>query len=251
MGRNAFGRIGTVGPYGARSRLRNLTLTLALAAGSAAGAMAAGSAAGALAGEPAAVAARPVTIAALGDSLTAGYGLPEGEGFVSQLQAWLRANGAPGVTVVNAGVSGDTSAGGLARVDWTLTEDVEGVILALGANDLLRGVDPAVTRANLDGILAKAQARDLPVLFAGIPAPGNYGAEYQAQFDAIFPELAEKHGATLFPNFLAGLGDRPDLVTVGPYMQPDGLHPNAMGVAAVVAAIGPAVLDLVSAAQQD
>lgn len=106
-------------------------------------------------------------------------------------------------------MSGDTSAGGLARIDWTLTENVEGLILALGANDLLRGVDPAVTRANLDGILAKAEARDLPVLFAGIPAPGNYGPEYQAQFDAIFPELAEKHGATLFPNFLAGLGIAP------------------------------------------
>jgi acyl-CoA thioesterase-1 len=233
MGRNTFGRTRTVGPYGARTGLRNLALTLAF--------VAAGSAA----------AAQPVTIAALGDSLTAGYGLPEEEGFVPQLQAWLRANGAPEVTVVNAGVSGDTSAGGLARADWTLTDNVEGLILALGANDLLRGVDPAVTRANLDGILAKAEARDLPVLLAGIPAPGNYGPEYQAQFDAIFPELAEKHGATVFPNFLAGLGDRPDLVTVGPLMQPDGLHPNAMGVAAVVAAIGPAVLDLVSAAQQD
>lgn len=217
--------------------MRNLAFTIALA--------------GASLGTGAAAAAEPVTIVALGDSLTHGYGLPEEEGFVPQLQAWLRANGAPEVTVINAGVSGDTSAGGLARVDWTLGPEVDGMILALGANDVLRGIDPAVTRANLDGILAWAEARGVPVLFAGVPAPGNYGPDYQADFDAIFPELGKARGAIVFPNFLAGLGERADLMTVGPLMQPDGLHPNAEGVRAVVAAIGPAALELVAAAQQD
>ena len=168
-----------------------------------------------------------------------------------QLTAWLRSNGAPEVTVINAGVSGDTSAGGLARVDWTLTPEVRGMILALGANDVLRGIDPDVTRANLDGILKAAEAHGVPVLLAGIPAPGNYGPDYQARFDAIFPDLAAAHGAILYPNFLAGLGDRADLTAAGPLMQPDGLHPNAAGVKAVVAAIGPAALELVRAAQQD
>lgn len=235
MKRTTLGRTTTNGRYGLSAAVRNLAFTIAL------GALGAASAA----------AAEPLTIVAFGDSLTHGYGLPEEEGFVPQLQAWLAANGAADVTVINAGVSGDTSAGGLARIDWTLSDEVDGLILALGANDVLRGIDPAVTRANLDGILTAAEARNLPVLFAGIPAPGNYGPEYQADFDAIFPALAERHGAILFPNFLAGLGDRPDLTTAGPMMQPDGLHPNAQGVAAVVAAIGPEVLELVAAARED
>ena len=225
----------TIRRYGVLRALRNLVFTIALAASAAA----------------APVTAAPVTLVALGDSLTHGYGLPEEQGFVPQLTAWLRANGAPEVTVINAGVSGDTSAGGLARVDWTLTPEVQGMILALGANDVLRGIDPDVTRANLDGILKAAEAHGVPVLLAGIPAPGNYGPDYQARFDAIFPDLAAAHGAILYPNFLAGLGDRADLTTAGPLMQPDGLHPNAAGVKAVVAAIGPAVLELVRAAQQD
>lgn len=220
----------TIRRYGVVRALRNLVFTIALATAGAA-------------------AAAPVTLVALGDSLTHGYGLPEEQGFVPQLTAWLRSNGAPEATVINAGVSGDTSAGGLARVDWTLTPDVQGMILALGANDVLRGVDPGVTRANLDGILAAAQARHVPVLLAGIPAPGNYGPDYQARFDAIFPDLAAAHGAILYPNFLAGIGA--DLIAAGPLMQPDGLHPNAAGVKAVVAAIGPKVLELVRAAQQD
>jgi acyl-CoA thioesterase-1 len=198
-----------------------------------------------------AAAAEPVTIAALGDSLTQGYGVPENEGFVPQLQAWLRANGAPEAVVVNAGVSGDTTAGGLARVEWTLTEDVDAVIVELGANDLLRGVDPAESRRNLDGILTAIGARDLPVLLAGVPAFSNYGPEFQAAFDAIYPELAAEHGAILYPNFLSGLGEGRDLSTVREKMQEDGIHPNAEGVAAVVAAIGPSVLQLVVAAQED
>lgn len=222
-----------LGPYGAGRRVRNLALAVALAAAASA------------------AAAEPVTIAALGDSLTQGYGLPEADGFVPQLQTWLRANGAPEVTLINAGVSGDTTAGGLARVDWTLTEDVDAVLVELGGNDLLRGIDPAETRRNLDGILDGIGARGLPVLLAGLPAPANYGAEYQASFDAIFPDLAAEHDAILYPNFLAGLGAGRDLGAVRDLLQPDGIHPTAEGVAAVVAAIGPSVLDLVAAAEQD
>jgi acyl-CoA thioesterase-1 len=193
-----------------------------------------------LVGAPAA--AEPV-IAALGDSLTQGYGLPEEEGFVPQLERWLRENGAPEAVVVNAGVSGDTTAGGLARVEWALTDEVDAVIVALGGNDLLRGIDPAASRANLDGILAAIGARGLPVLLAGLPAPGNYGPEYKAAFDEMFPALAEAHGAVLYPSFLAALGD--DLDGARDLMQPDGIHPSAEGVAAIVADIGPDVLGLV------
>jgi acyl-CoA thioesterase-1 len=222
--------------YGACARLSNLARALALAVASVMG--------------PAA-AAEPVTIAALGDSLTQGYGLPEADGFVPRLQEWLRANGASDVVVINAGVSGDTTAGGLARVDWTLTEEVDAVIVALGGNDLLRGLAPEETRRNLDGILAAIGRRGLPVLLAGLPAPANYGAEYQAAFDAIYPDLAAAHAAILYPNFLAGLGPGRDLGAVRALMQPDGVHPNAEGVAAVVAAIGPSVLELVALALQD
>jgi acyl-CoA thioesterase-1 len=220
-------------PYGAGARLRNLGAAALLAAAASS------------------TAAEPVTVAALGDSLTAGYGLPEAQGFVPRLEAWLHENGAPEVEIVNAGVSGDTTAGGLARVAWTLTDDVDAVIVALGGNDLLRGLDPAESRRNLDGILTEIDARGLPVLLAGLPAPANYGAEYQAAFDAMFPELAAEHGAILYPNFLAGLGEGRTLADVRDQLQPDGIHPNAGGVERVVEAIGPAVLELVAAAQQD
>lgn len=233
MARDTSARIGTRSAYGAGWRILNL----------AAGVLFASAATSA--------AAEGVTIAALGDSLTQGYGVPEAEGFVPQLQAWLRANGTPDVVVVNAGVSGDTTAGGLARVDWTLTDDVDAVIVELGANDLLRGLDPAEARRNLDGILAAIAARGLPVLLAGVPAMSNYGPEYQAAFDAMYPEVAAAHGAILYPNFLAGLGPGRDLSAVRALMQPDGIHPNAEGVAAVVAAIGPSVQDLIAAAQPD
>lgn len=190
--------------------------------------------------------AEPVTIAALGDSLTQGFGLPEAEGFVPQLQGWLRANGVPEAVVVNAGVSGDTSAGGLARIDWTLSEEVDAVIVALGGNDLLRGIEPAATHANLDGILRATEARGLPALLAGLPGPANYGAEYQAEFEAIFADLADEHGAVFVPSFLAGITEDRDIGAARALMQPDGIHPNAAGVEAIVAAIGPAVLDLVA-----
>lgn len=183
-----------------------------------------------------------MTLVALGDSLTQGYGLPQEQGFVPQLQAWLRENGAD-VTVVNAGVSGDTSAGGLARLGWTLQGGGDAMIVALGGNDLLRGLDPAETRANIDAILTEAGAQGLPVLLIGLPAPGNYGPDYKAAFDAIWPELAEKHGALMVPNMLAGLSDvAPD--QRGGLVQPDGLHPSADGVKVIVDTLGPEVLAL-------
>ena len=153
--------------------------------------------------------ANPVTIAAFGDSLTQGFGLVPDEGFVPQLEAWLTAQGAE-VTVINAGVSGDTTAGGLSRIEWTLTPQVDAILVALGGNDLLRGMDPAASRANLEGILKIATARDLKVLLIGMQAPSNYGADYKAAFDSIYPELAETYGAALHPNFLGALTSRED-----------------------------------------
>ncbi|MDW4498417.1 arylesterase [Sulfitobacter sp. D35] len=196
-----------------------------------------------------AVAAEEVVIAALGDSLTQGYGLNEGQGFVPQLQAWLDANGAD-VRLLNAGVSGDTTAGGLARVDWTLTPEVDGMIVALGGNDMLRGVQPTTSRANLDGILAAASEADVEVLLVGMQAPGNYGPDYKRDFDAMYPELAETYDALLFADFFEGLGvENGDPASVRALMQPDGIHPGAEGVSRIVEAMGPAVLDLVARLQ--
>lgn len=193
-------------------------------------------------------AAEPVTVAALGDSLTQGYGLPVGDGFVPQLEAWLKARGAD-VVLVNAGVSGDTSAGGLARVDWTLTPDVDAMIVALGGNDLLRGIDPATTRANIEGILTAAAARDLPVLVVGMVAPGNFGQDYKQAFDAIYPDLSAEYGALHYPAFLDALTSIEDrAAAIRDYMQPDGIHPNREGVSLIVEAMGPAVLELVGRA---
>lgn len=192
-------------------------------------------------------AAAEVRILAFGDSLTAGFGLPAETGFVAQLNAWLAANGAADATVINAGVSGDTTAGGLARIDWALGENVDAVIVELGANDMLRGLDPAAARANLDGVLAEISKRGLPVILAGIPAPPNYGAAYQAAFRAMYPELAEKYDAIHYRSFLAGMGRGRSMMEVRGLMQGDGLHPNARGVEAIVADIGPVVLELVEA----
>ena len=188
-----------------------------------------------------------VVIAAFGDSLTQGFGLPEAQGFVPQLQGWLQAQGAE-VRLINAGVSGDTTAGGLARVDWTLTPDVDGMILALGGNDLLRGLDPAQARGNLRGIMTAADAADVEVLLIGMEAPGNYGPAYKAEFDAIYPDLAEEHDVVYLESFFAGLmeaGVLPDPAALQPYFQADGIHPNAEGVARIVGAVGPKVLELV------
>jgi acyl-CoA thioesterase-1 len=219
--------------YGARRAILNCTASFTLMFA-------------AVFGGPAA--AEPLTLVALGDSLTQGYGLPPEEGFVPQLQAWLRARGAE-VEVVNAGVSGDTTAGGRARLDWTLAGEVDALIVALGGNDVLRGIDPAASRANLSAIMEGARARGLPVLLVGMKAPGNYGPDYKAAFDAIYPDLAAAYGADLIGSFfdplLAG-GD--DAAAAAAFMQPDGIHPNAEGVARIVEAFGPRVLALLERA---
>lgn len=216
-------------PYGVARALRNLALAALLLA-------------------PLAAAATPKELVAFGDSLTAGYGLAPDDGFVPQLQHWLDAHGA-GVTVVNAGVSGDTTAGGLARIDWTLSAPVDAMIVTLGGNDVLRGLPPGEARANLDAILTKADGRGIPVLLVPIEAPGNYGPDYKAEFDAIYADLAAKHGALLAGPFLAPILSLPDRQkALADYIQPDGLHPNAKGVALVVAALGPKVLELLARA---
>ena len=194
------------------------------------------------------VAAEPITVAALGDSLTQGYGLAPEDGFVPQLQAWLDAQGAE-VTVINAGVSGDTTAGGLARVDWTLTDEVDAMIVTLGGNDLLRGIDPAVSRANLDGILSTAEAEEVEVLLIGMRAASNYGQDYKTAFDAMYPELADAYGTLYLPSFFAGLELGEDISEAQSLMQPDGIHPNAEGVALIVGAVGPLVLELIERAE--
>jgi acyl-CoA thioesterase-1 len=219
---------GLAWPYGVIRAIRNAGLATILGAGLAA--------------------AEPVTIAALGDSLTQGYGLAPEQGFVPQLQRWLDAAGEE-VELINAGVSGDTTAGGLSRIGWTLTPEVDALIVALGGNDLLRGIDPGVARSNLDGILAEATARDLPVLLVGMDAPSNYGADYEAAFEAIYPELAERYGVLHHENFLgalAALGDRE--MALERYMQPDRIHPNAEGVALIVQDLGPRVAELAAEA---
>lgn len=190
-----------------------------------------------------------VTIAALGDSLTQGYGLPAEQGFVPQLEAWLQ-DQEQDVTLINAGVSGDTTAGGLARVDWTLTPDVDAMIVALGGNDLLRGIDPEVSRANLDGILRAADSAGVRVLLVGMQAPGNYGPDFKAMFDAMYPDLAEAYGTGYAESFFEGLGGAGvDPASVRSFMQADGIHPNAAGVQQIVDGLGPYVLDLVTQAE--
>ena len=192
--------------------------------------------------------AEEITVAAMGDSLTQGFGLPVDQGFVPQLQAWLNGQGHE-VRLINAGVSGDTTAGGLSRVGWTLTDDVDALIVALGGNDMLRGIDPAVARANLDGILRAATEAEVPVLLVGMDAPPNYGPDYEAAFDAMYPELAEQHGADLHPNFLGALAALEDReLALRTYMQGDGIHPNAEGVTLIVSDIGPSVETLLKRA---
>ncbi|SHM34637.1 acyl-CoA thioesterase-1 [Roseovarius litoreus] len=189
------------------------------------------------------VMAEDVTVLAFGDSLTQGYGLPEAQGLVPQLDAWLAANGVQ-VDLINAGVSGDTTAGGAARVDWSLTPEVDAMIVTLGGNDLLRGLDPSDARSNLRAILETARSRDVEVLLVGMKAPGNYGAEYKTSFDSIYPDLAQEFGTLYFENFFAGLG-QDDPAQARRYFQPDGIHPNSEGVERIVEVLGPAVVDLV------
>ena len=182
---------------------------------------------------PDAVAEPPkVKVLAFGDSLTHGYGLPAGETFPEQLEAALvRAGHA--VRVINGGNSGDTTAAGRARLDWSLAEQPDLVIVELGANDGLRGLDPRQTYANLDAILSRLAARRLPVLLAGMLAPRNLGAAYSAEYDAVFPRLAAAHDVTFYPFFLDGVAMDPRL------NQADGIHPNRAGVAAIVERILP------------
>ncbi len=181
----------------------------------------------------------PIKIVALGDSLTAGLGLPENDGFVPRLQAALAAKGIAAV-ITNAGVSGDTTSGGLARLDWSVPQGTDAVIVELGANDMLRGIDPRVPRQALDAILQRLTERHIAILLCGMLAAPNLGAVYTRSFDSIYPELAAKYDALFYPFFLEGVVTNADL------MQRDGLHPNAAGVDAVVGRILPMVEQLVA-----
>lgn len=185
----------------------------------------------------------PVRLLVLGDSLAAGYGLPHEQAFEAQLAAALRAHG-HAVTIIDGAVSGDTSAGGLARLDWVLADGADAAIVELGANDGLRGLDPAGMQANLTAILDKLAARHIPVLLAGMYAPPNLGPQYEAEFRAVFDRLGKRPGVIYQPFFLQGVAEVPALT------QPDGLHPNAAGVRAVVAHIVPQVEQVLSEARK-
>ncbi|MGB5949506.1 MAG: arylesterase [Parvibaculum sp.] len=191
---------------------------------------------------PALAAGKPVTIVALGDSLTAGYLLGPDEGFVPQLQKALRARGHDNIVIENAGVSGDTTSGGLSRLDWAVGPGTDAVILELGANDALRGIDPAVTRANLEKIVRRLEARNIPVLLAGMLAPPNMGADYAGAFNRIYPELASANGLVFYPFFLDGVAAHPRLILA------DGLHPTPEGVSVIVTRILPKVEELIGRA---
>jgi acyl-CoA thioesterase I len=181
--------------------------------------------------------AETIKLLVLGDSIAAGFGLPASEALPARLEAKLRADGHD-VRVINAGVSGDTTAAGLARLDWVLGEKPEFAIVELGANDMLRGVDPSLTRRNLDAILSKLAAAKVPALLMGMKAGRNLGTEYVNAFEAIYPELAQKHGIALYPFVLDGIALDPAL------NQGDGIHPNARGVAVMVDRMAPYVVRL-------
>lgn len=176
----------------------------------------------------------PIRLVAFGDSLTAGYGLGPREGFAPRLEAALKSRG-HNVVVANAGVSGDTASGGADRLDWSVPDGTDGVIVELGANDMLRGVDPKITRAALTRILDRLAARKIPAMLAGMRASPNLGSDYVRRFESIYPDLAKERGLVLYPFFLEGVvGDRS-------LNLPDGLHPTAKGVDVVVANITPTV----------
>ncbi|MEO0670495.1 MAG: arylesterase [Pseudomonadota bacterium] len=195
-----------------------------------------------VAATPVAADAKPLKLVAFGDSLVAGYGLPAKDSFPVRLEAALKAKG-HNVTVANAGVSGDSTAAGLARFDWAVPDDADGVIVELGANDALRGISPEQTRKNLDTILAKLKQRNVPVLVAGMRAPGNWGDAYRQAFDGIYVELAKSYDAILYPFFLAGVALEAKL------NQADGMHPNRAGVDVIVERIVPAVEKLIAKAK--
>lgn len=180
---------------------------------------------------------------ALGDSLTQGYGLPADEGFVPQLESWLRAEGLD-VEVINAGVSGDTTAGGLARMDWTLSEPVDAMLVTLGGNDLLRGLSPATSKDNLDGILARLELEGIPAILAGMPAPGNYGPEFKRAFERMYIDLAGQYDVPLISNFMQPMTDKAEAgIGFTDLMQDDHIHPNARGVELIIEHIGPPLRD--------
>jgi acyl-CoA thioesterase-1 len=181
-----------------------------------------------------AAAAQTVTLLALGDSLTAGYGLQPSDAFPVKLEAALIARGHD-VKVINGGIAGDTALDGASRVDWALSEEVDAVIVEFGANDALRGLPVPQAEQALDQLLTKLAERKLPVLLAGMRAPPNLGAEYQAAFDGMYPRLAEKHGSLLYPFFLDGVAAETKL------NQADGMHPNPAGVDVIVSRILPSV----------
>jgi acyl-CoA thioesterase I len=185
-------------------------------------------------GAASSAAARTIRLVVLGDSLTAGLGLPPGKAFPDRLQAALRAGGWD-VEVLNAGVSGDTVADGLQRYAWAVPSDADALIVELGANDMLRGLKPEATKAALAAILDKARAAHLHTLLAGMRAAPNLGAEYDRAFDAIYPSLAQRYDIALYPFFLDGVAGDPKL------NQPDGMHPTAEGVEAIVKRIEPSV----------
>jgi len=198
--------------------------------------------------------AEPVSIVAFGDSLTQGFGLHAENGFVPQLADWLKVNSteAGAVRLINAGVSGDTTAGGAARVDWTLTDDVDGMIVALGGNDLLRGIDPAVSRANLEKILQAAATRDVPVLLVGLVATANMGPSFKQAFDQMYPDLSAQYDTLYARDFFIGLLEPDGTVDrdkVRARMQLDGIHPNKDGVRDIVQGLGPAVIELIAQAR--
>jgi acyl-CoA thioesterase I len=190
----------------------------------------------------AAIAQSPLSIVVLGDSLTAGFGLAPGEAFPEQLEQALSERGHE-VEVINAGVSGDTASGGLARLDWSVPEDADAVIVELGANDALRGIDPAVTREAIGEIVRQLKARGQAVLLAGMHAPRNMDDAYIEAFDSLYPEVAEAEGVLLYPFFLEGVATQAAL------NQGDGIHPTAEGVAVIVEAILPHVEALIEEAR--
>lgn len=195
-----------------------------------------------LAGSTGAGAAEPLKIVALGDSLTAGYGLEPALALPALLQGLLEKRG-EAVVVDNAGVSGDTAADGLKRLDWSVGPDADAVIVALGANDMLLGRDPALAKRALDKILKALKKRGLPVLLAGMRAPVNFGTDYQNDFDRLYPDLARKHDALLYPFLLDGVALDPAL------NQADGIHPNEQGARLIAARILPSVLELIGRAR--
>ena len=182
---------------------------------------------------------RPVKIVALGDSLTAGYGLNRLDAFPEKLEKALKAKGIA-VEIGNAGVSGDTASGGLSRLDWSVGEGTDAVIIELGANDMLRGIDPKVTRTALEAIIQRLKARGIEVLLSGMRAAPNMGDEYLRDYDAIFPELAAKHGLVYYPFFIEGIAAQ------AKFLLRDGIHPNAAGVSQIVTSITPKVEELIA-----